>query len=52
MRIGDLAEATGATPRALRHYEAAGLSPQPENPTATATTPPRPSPGSTTSATS
>ncbi|MER6381864.1 MerR family transcriptional regulator [Streptomyces sp. NPDC001250] len=25
MRIGGLAEATGATPRALRHYEQAGL---------------------------
>ncbi|WP_369366581.1 MerR family transcriptional regulator [Streptomyces sp. CG4] len=25
MRIGELAEATGATPRALRHYEQAGL---------------------------
>ncbi|KPC64831.1 MerR family transcriptional regulator [Streptomyces chattanoogensis] len=25
MRIGELAQATGATPRALRHYEAAGL---------------------------
>ncbi|MDA0562792.1 MerR family transcriptional regulator [Streptomonospora sp. S1-112] len=25
MRIGELAEATGASPRALRHYEAAGL---------------------------
>ncbi|WP_078969673.1 MerR family transcriptional regulator [Streptomyces natalensis] len=25
MRIGDLAKATGTTPRALRHYEAAGL---------------------------
>lgn len=25
MRIGELAEATGTTPRALRHYEQAGL---------------------------
>ncbi|MFJ8739421.1 MerR family transcriptional regulator [Embleya sp. NPDC127516] len=25
MRIGELAKATGATPRALRHYEQAGL---------------------------
>ncbi|GAA3851327.1 MerR family transcriptional regulator [Saccharothrix violaceirubra] len=25
MRIGELARATGTTPRALRHYEAAGL---------------------------
>jgi DNA-binding transcriptional MerR regulator len=25
MRIGELAEATGASPRALRHYEQAGL---------------------------
>ncbi|MEU1402089.1 MerR family transcriptional regulator [Streptomyces sp. NPDC005728] len=25
MRIGELAEATGATPRALRHYEQEGL---------------------------
>ncbi|MFB9903599.1 MerR family transcriptional regulator [Allokutzneria oryzae] len=25
MRIGELAEASGATPRALRHYEQAGL---------------------------
>ncbi|TGB03402.1 MerR family transcriptional regulator [Streptomyces sp. MZ04] len=25
MRIGELAEVTGATPRALRHYEEAGL---------------------------
>ncbi|SDM64007.1 MerR family transcriptional regulator [Allokutzneria albata] len=25
MRIGELAEATGVTPRALRHYEQAGL---------------------------
>ncbi|WP_372345491.1 MerR family transcriptional regulator [Streptomyces sp. KL116D] len=25
MRIGELAAATGATPRALRHYEQAGL---------------------------
>ncbi|GAV43949.1 MerR family transcriptional regulator [Streptomyces acidiscabies] len=25
MRIGELAEATGASPRALRHYEEAGL---------------------------
>ncbi|GAA3987636.1 MerR family transcriptional regulator [Allokutzneria multivorans] len=25
MRIGELAEATGVTPRALRHYEEAGL---------------------------
>jgi DNA-binding transcriptional MerR regulator len=25
MRIGELADATGATPRALRHYEQAGL---------------------------
>ncbi|WKX73236.1 MerR family transcriptional regulator [Streptomyces sp. XD-27] len=25
MRIGELARATGATPRALRHYEEAGL---------------------------
>ncbi|MFF4700866.1 MerR family transcriptional regulator [Streptomyces chattanoogensis] len=25
MRIGELAKATGTTPRALRHYEAAGL---------------------------
>ncbi|GHI07122.1 MerR family transcriptional regulator [Streptomyces cellostaticus] len=25
MRIGELAQATGATPRALRHYEQAGL---------------------------
>ena len=25
MRIGELAKATGATPRALRHYEEAGL---------------------------
>lgn len=25
MRIGELAEGTGATPRALRHYERAGL---------------------------
>ncbi|WP_431043751.1 MerR family transcriptional regulator [Streptomyces sp. P1-3] len=25
MRIGELARATGATPRALRHYEQAGL---------------------------
>ncbi|WP_181797297.1 MerR family transcriptional regulator, partial [Streptomyces sp. WELS2] len=25
MRIGELAEATGATPRALRHYEQQGL---------------------------